>query len=404
MDANRQKKDNEKAEANRKAMLARGIIPGNYKGRPENYDPDYKRKRGLSNIKRSRPCQYIEESEKPKKLKIDHDDVKGPWRTKQEKRENPIKEDYKYQVIGTDYEKSYHPDPLSVGPGEVVTIRNICPHHQDCGFILVNNQFSESGYVQKSQLQSYGQADISFCFLSPDCKKTFSCPQGFEEHLCMDHFYEDLKLHITKGHQRSERRFYCPERGCSRHSEDLGEIILHYGVEHHRVQSLVFNHLRHSDIHEEYIRDNRLQQQQIEELKSRVDDQNQREDITKKEYRRMEDVIKEERNLVDERTEEVTRLEMEMEELKKKVCLQDEVSGEKQRETTTKLLEEKSQQVSKLELQVKEKCGHLKEKNKKCEELSLAHETLNIMLKNKEKEIFHLTNELQKTRRENGNK
>ena len=104
-----------------------------------------------------------------------------------------IREDYKYQVIiGRDCEKVYHSDPLSVLPGEVVTVRNICPAHQDCGFILVNNQFSESGYVQKRMLQSYGQEDTSVCFF---CNETFACPQGFEEHLCLEHYYEE---HLRK--------------------------------------------------------------------------------------------------------------------------------------------------------------------------------------------------------------
>ena len=45
-------KDNEKAEANRKAMLAQGIIPGNYRGKPENFNPDYKRRR------KAKPSRY----------------------------------------------------------------------------------------------------------------------------------------------------------------------------------------------------------------------------------------------------------------------------------------------------------------------------------------------------------
>ena len=105
-----------------------------------------------------------------------------------------IREDYRYRVIGRDCDGVYHRDPLHVQLGEVVTVRNICPAHQDCGYIQVINQFSESGFVQKRMLEPAGQEDTSVCFL---CEKTFSCPQGFEEHLCMDHFYVELKQHIT---------------------------------------------------------------------------------------------------------------------------------------------------------------------------------------------------------------
>ena len=76
-------------------------------------------------------------------------------------------------------------------------------------------------------------------------------------------------------------------------------------------------------------------------------------------------MIKEERNLVDERTQQVTRLEMEVEKLKNK-SQQEEFSGET---VYRKLLEEKTQQVRKLELEVKEKDGQLKELTVKNTEL-----------------------------------
>ena len=93
-------------------------------------------------------------------------------------------------------------------------------------------------------------------------------------------------------------------------------------------------------------------------------------------------MIKEERNLVDERTQQVTRLEMEVEKLKNK-SQQEEFSGET---VYRKLLEEKTQQVRKLELEVKEKDGQLKE-------LTAEHRALSIMLKKKDKEIYQMTNE-----------
>ena len=221
-----------------------------------------------------------------------------PRRTKQLQREDPLREDYKYQVIAGDCEKLHHSDPLSVRPGEVVTVRNICPAHQNCGFIQVINQFSETGFVQKKMLQSCDQADTSFCFF---CKETFSCPQGFEEHLCMEHFYEELKQHITKEQQHQNQHddtasnVSCPERDCSRHSDYLDEIILHYGVEHHRVQSLAFNQLRQSDEHLVH-RNHRLEQQQTEESKNKVDDQDEK-------VKRLE-------KMLVEKTQEISKLEL----------------------------------------------------------------------------------------------
>ena len=98
----------------------------------------------------------------------------------------------------------------------------------------------------------------------------------------------------------------------------LDEIIIHYGVEHHRVQNIIFNHLRRTSIHEEHRRDCDRFLQQIEKLKNEADE----------EYKKME-----------EDRQKIKRLEMEM-------------------DSKSKLLEEKLQEVAKLE-------GKLKEKNKK---------------------------------------
>ena len=112
-------------------------------------------------------------------------------------------------------------------------------------------------------------------------------------------------------------------------------------------------------------------------------DQNQREKKIKKKFRQM---VKEERNLVDERTQQVTRLESEVEELKNKIRQQEDFNGESVFNSIMKLLEEKTQQVSKLELEVKEKDGQLKE-------LNVEHRALKIILKKKDQEIFQMTNE-----------
>ena len=177
-------------------------------------------------------------------------------------------EDYKYRVEAS-CENIYHDEALSVRSGEVVTVRNICPAHQNCEFIEVINQFSESGYIQKRLLQWAGQQDSSYCFISSSCKEPFSCPKGFEEHLCMVHFYNDLKQHITK---RGKRGFYCPERGCLLQYDDLNDVILHYGLEHHRVESLAFNHLRRTDVHREHRQDYSILQQRVQTLIEQVDD------------------------------------------------------------------------------------------------------------------------------------
>merc|ERR1712062_129683 len=104
--------------------------------------------------------------------------------------------------------------------------------------------------------------------------------------------------------------------------------------------------------------------------------------------RRLADIIKQEKNSGEERSQQ---LEIEVEKsqkLENQLLQQEEVSRAK--------LEEKTQQVSILELEVKEISRQLKESNTKCEELAVAHEALNIMLRNKEKEIYHLTNKLLK--------
>ena len=75
-------------------------------------------------------------------------------------------------------------------------------------------------------------------------------------------------------------------------------------------------------------------------------------------------MIKEERNLTDEKMQQVTTLEMEVEELKK-------------------LLKEKTLQASKLELKVKEKD----------EELTVAQRVWKKIVKKKDEEILHLTKE-----------
>ena len=167
----------------------------------------------------------------------------------------------------------------------------------------------------------------------------------------MGHFYEELKQHITKEQKGSERGFYCPERGCNRQSDDLDDIILHYGVEHHRVQSIAFNHLRRTDINQEQRDYNNRLLNQVEELQN---EQKQREE----EYRRMEDMVREDRL-------KVQRLEME-------------------RDSLTK-------QLLRLELEVSTRDGQLKEKNKQYDDLCLSNDSLNVMSRKKENEIFHLT-------------
>ena len=275
-------------------------------------------------------------------------------------RQKIFKDDFKYKVTDMDVEKIYHREgePLRVRPKEIVTVRNICSGHQDCGFLEVINQFSESGYIQKRQLQQpSGEADTSFCFFSSDCQKTFSCPRDFEEHACFAHeeLYEELKQHITKGQKCSERGFYCPQRGCSKQFFYLDEIIIHYGVEHHRVQNIIFNHLRRTSIHEEHRRDCDRFLQQIEKLKNEADE----------EYKKME-----------EDRQKIKRLEIEM-------------------DSKSKLLEEKLQEVAKLE-------GKLKEKNKKIEDLYLDNETLLSICKQKENRIFHLTKKNQELKKQLG--
>ena len=301
-----------------------------------------------------RPGQKIEKKDDNKRR--NDRSLSVPRRTNQQNNEYPtreMREDYKYKVIGRESsQKKIHFDHLSVVAGEIVTVRNICPAHQNCGFIQVNNQFSETGFIQKRQLlQPYGQADTSFCFFSSNCKETFSCPQYFEEHLCMEHFYEELKQHITKESQHTARVVHCPEKGCTRQSDDLDEIILHYGVEHHRVQSIAFNHLRRTDIHQEQRNYNNRLLNQVEELKI---DQTQREE----EYRRMEDMVTEDRL-------KVQRLEME-------------------RDSMTK-------QILRLQIEVSTKDAQLKEKNKQYDDLCLSNDSLNVMSRKKENEIFHLT-------------
>ena len=110
-----------------------------------------------------------------------------------------------------------------------------------------------------------------------------------------------------------------------------------------------------------------------------VEDQTQREEDAKIKYREM---IREERNLTDEKTQQITRLEMEVEELKNRQ--QEELSGQ-QRDSIMKL-EEKTLQVSRLELEVKEKEGQLKE-------LKVEQRALKIIVTKKDEEIFHLTKE-----------
>ena len=110
-----------------------------------------------------------------------------------------------------------------------------------------------------------------------------------------------------------------------------------------------------------------------------VEDQTQREEDAKIKYREM---IREERNLTDEKTQQVIRLEMEVEQLKNH---RQEEFSEQQRDSIMKL-EEKTLQVSRLELEVKEKEGQLKE-------LKVEQRALKIIVTKKDEEIFHLTKE-----------
>ena len=48
----------------------------------------------------------------------------------------------------------------------------------------------------------------------------------------------------------------------------MNDTIVHYGVEHHRVQSIAFNRLRRTDIYEEHKEDiNREERQRVKRLK-----------------------------------------------------------------------------------------------------------------------------------------
>ena len=126
-------------------------------------------------------------------------------------------------------------------------------------------------------------------------------------------------------------------------------------------------------------RDYRRLEKKVKELIKQVEDQTQREEDAKIKYRGM---IREERNLTDEKTQQVIRLEMEVEELKNH---RQEEFSEQQRDSIMKL-EEKTLQVSRLELEVKEKEGQLKE-------LKVEQRALKIIVTNKDEEIFHLTKE-----------
>ena len=148
--------------------------------------------------------------------------------------DNTIQEHHQYKFFKSNLSAIFHDQTLYPSDGDLVTFLRYCNReHQNedsCHYVEVKDKFNEIGYVAINLLQKDPiKYECSLCnFKSFDEGKYY-------DHLCLDHFWEDLKEYLEY------------ENKCAVCSEDieslsLKEKILHYGsgsIDHRKVIHLM---------------------------------------------------------------------------------------------------------------------------------------------------------------------